>query len=72
MTVERWRQKHRKCKFCKHLKYMSLPMFCIGRGTWCKAKEKIVNDKMPRFLCAVFQLREIENTIAETVKEVTP
>lgn len=51
---------------------MSLPMFCIGRGTWCKAKEKIVNDKMPRFLCAVFQLREIENTIAETVKEVTP
>lgn len=56
MTVAEWRNKHRKCKFCKHLQYLTLPPFCIGRNTWCLAKKKIVNDEVSRMFCRVFEM----------------
>ena len=58
MTVQKWRRKHRRCKFCKHIRYMNMPLNCNGADTWCAAKMKIVNDELPRFFCLVYEVKE--------------
>lgn len=55
MSVTEWRRKHPKCKYCRHLEYMSLPPFCVGRDTWCAAKMAIVNENIPRLFCKVYE-----------------
>lgn len=58
MTVSEWRSRNRKCKFCKHLKYLILPSNCTGKDTLCKAKDKLVNDELPRPFCALFSVKD--------------
>lgn len=58
MTVKEWRRKHPKCRYCVHLKHMTLPQNCIGSDTWCKAKDKDVNENLPRPFCRLFEVRE--------------
>lgn len=57
MTVTEYRNTHRKCKYCQHLHYITLPPFATGPDTWCNAKMTIVNDDIPRPFCKVFQVR---------------
>lgn len=57
MTVKEWRNKHRKCKYCIHLRYMTLPQNCFGDDTWCMAKDKTVNENIPRPFCLLFQVK---------------
>lgn len=59
MTVEEWRKRrrNRKCKFCKHLKYVETPPNYVGPDTWCTAKEKFVSDECPRPFCKVFDVK---------------
>lgn len=61
MTVQEWRNRNRRCKFCRWLQYMTLPPFCMGKDTWCRAKKKIVNDEVPRIFCRLFELKEERN-----------
>lgn len=58
MTVFEWRRKHPKCKYCVHLRHMMFPPYCLGRDTWCNAKEKIVDEDLPRPFCRLFEARE--------------
>lgn len=58
MTTAEWRNKHRRCKYCRHLMHMSLPPFCVGRDTWCSAKMRIVNDEIPRIFCKLFHVKD--------------
>jgi hypothetical protein len=58
MTVIEYRQKHKKCKYCEHICYLSLPPFAIGdKDTYCKAKKKLVNDEIPRPFCKVYSVK---------------
>ena len=61
MNVTEWRNTHRKCKFCAHLRYMTLPPNCMGRDTWCRAKMKTVEDEIPRLFCKLFEVKEDAN-----------
>lgn len=61
MTVYEWRKKNRRCKFCKHIRYLILPPNCIGESTYCKAKDKFVSDEMPRPFCALFSIEKSGN-----------
>ena len=54
MTVNEWRNKHRKCLFCVHCD----TRVSFGCESWCKAKAKMVNDDLPRFFCVLFRLKE--------------
>lgn len=58
MTVKEWRNKHRKCCWCKHLRHMTLPPNCDGNDAWCMAKMKIVNEDLPRPFCELFEVKE--------------
>lgn len=64
MTVDEWRNKHRKCKFCANIKYLTLPPNCIGVDTWCNAKMKTVNDEIPRPFCKLFTSNAKEDSHA--------
>ena len=61
MTVNEWREKHKRCEFCKHMKTSKLyaPPMCFDTDIFeCKAKQKTVHPKVPRPFCRVFQLKE--------------
>ena len=49
--INRWRRRHKKCKFCKHCVPVS-----VLEGN-CLAKDKIVDMKISRPFCSVFQLK---------------
>ena len=51
MTVNEWRNKHRKCLFCVHFNNT-----CWLH--WCRAKMKDVYADHPRPFCRLFQLKE--------------
>ena len=61
MTVNEWRRKHPKCKWCKHCEfvypfqqaYVSCPDYYD-----CNAKDKIVHPNIPRIFCQLFELKE--------------
>lgn len=55
MTVLEWRKKHRRCKFCKHLRDLMMPLNCIGTETLCKAKDKVVIANIPRPFCRLYE-----------------
>ena len=57
--IEKYRQKHKKCKWCKYYKWNSLEqahwITCYGE---CLIKDKIINfDSMIR-LCKYYELKE--------------
>lgn len=59
MTVNEWRNKHRRCKFCKHVQVFDAPPNCLDGDLFeCKAKQKPVHPTVPRPFCRVFQLKE--------------
>lgn len=54
ITVSQWREKHKRCEFCKH---------CFSPNeTWptalCKAKNRIVDSYLNGKFCKVFELKE--------------
>lgn len=54
MTVQEWRNKHRKCDFCKH------ESFSPCGYAYCDAKKKGVFRWLPRPFCRLFELKEGE------------
>lgn len=61
--VLKYRQKHKRCKYCKHLK------FNMGRNTEapfhvCDAKDKVISDcapdmtNVPRLFCMCYEVKE--------------
>lgn len=58
MTVNEWRNKHRRCEFCAYLQRIVQLPGCITDEDWCKAKHKPVHPARPRPFCRVFQLKE--------------
>lgn len=60
MTRNEYRQKHRKCKFCKHLRYVLAPLPYTNYME-CKIKDKIINfPNFTRKFCKCFELKEME------------
>lgn len=63
--VYKYRQKHKRCKYCNHLKYdnsgkrIGIPGFHV-----CKAKDKIIRDmipdmrNVPRWICQCYEVEE--------------
>lgn len=59
MTVNEYRQKHKRCKFCEYCSTKSLLDFMYSQSfTWCVAKKRETNENMGRF-CKVFKLKEL-------------
>lgn len=63
--VMKWRSSplHRKCIFCKHLKFNSVQVWLpIADYYTCQAKDKVISDclpdmtRVPRPLCRLFEL----------------
>ena len=57
--IEKYRSKHKKCKWCKYYKWNSkevgIDLYCYGK---CKLKDKIITfDSIPR-LCKYYELKE--------------
>ena len=52
MTVKEWRNKHRKCDFCKN------EGFSPCGYAYCKAKKKDVARRLPRPFCKLFELED--------------
>ena len=51
--VYKWRKRHKKCLFCRYLKYRDLP---LGSYYICKAKNKIIEVPEMRRICRLFEL----------------
>ncbi len=58
MTVAEYRKKHPKCKYCEHYRFVVPPFPEVSCDGWCKAKEKVVNEDLPRPFCKVFKVKE--------------
>ena len=58
--VDKWRRKHKRCKWCVHHKYVMPPAMCCPSFCECEAKGKIVNDEFPRPFCNLFALKKEE------------
>ena len=50
--VDKWRRKHKKCKWCIYHKHV-VPPFCE-----CVDKDKIINEDIPRPFCRLFALKK--------------
>ena len=56
--VDKWRRKHKKCKWCIYHKRIEPPfMFCPSYSK-CIAKDKIINENIPRSFCSLFALKK--------------
>lgn len=58
--VLRYREKHKKCQYCKHLK-MVVPVIDVPSYQLCCAKEKIIRDCLPdmtsiRRICSCYEV----------------
>lgn len=58
LKIIKWRKKHRRCRFCKFC-YVVPPC----GGTRCKAKDKNVFLRLPRWFCPLYELRHIPDNI---------
>lgn len=58
MTVQQWRNRHRRCYFCKHCKYVMPPYGIAPDYYRCEAKCKIVNENIPRPFCRLFEQKK--------------
>ena len=52
--IIKWRRTHKRCDFCKNLKYLESP--CGGSCFICKAKNKIIRNIKIHRLCGLFEL----------------
>lgn len=56
--IDKWRRKHKKCKWCIYHKRIEPPfMFCPSYSK-CIAKDKIINENIPRSFCSLFALKK--------------
>lgn len=53
--VAKWRRRHKRCAFCRHLEYLSNP--CGISAYKCRAKEKLVYEWLPRPFCGLCELK---------------
>lgn len=58
--VDKWRRKHKKCKWCIYHKFVSPPALCCPVYCECIAKDKIVDENIPRPFCSLFALKKEE------------
>ena len=58
LPVDKWRRKHKKCKWCIYHKYVVPPSMCCPSFCECTAKDKIVNEDVPRPFCSLFALEK--------------
>ena len=56
--VDKWRRKHKKCKWCIYHKFVRPPALCCPVYCECTAKDKIVNENAPRPFCSLFALKK--------------
>ena len=52
--INRWRRIHKRCDFCKNLKYLYNP--CGDSCFICEAKNKIIRNTKIHRLCGLFEL----------------
>lgn len=52
--INRWRRTHKRCDFCKNLKYLYNP--CGDSCFICEAKNKIIRNTKIHRLCGLFEL----------------
>lgn len=64
MTVQQWRNKHRRCAWCSHCEKRTYTEI-VGCGLdyrvprhYCTAKLKTVDHMIPRLFCRVFEQRK--------------
>ena len=58
--VDKWRRKHKKCKWCIYHKYVVPIHVCCPSYCECVAKDKIINEDIPRPFCSLFALKKEE------------
>lgn len=59
MTVNEYRQKHKRCKYCEYYSSKSILVIRYSQPfTWCSAKKRETKESMGRF-CKVFKLKGI-------------
>ena len=58
--VAKWRRKHKKCKWCIYCKHVEPPAMCCPSFCECIAKDKIINEDIPRPFCSLFALKKEE------------
>ena len=56
--VAKWRRKHKKCKWCIYHKHVVPPSMCCPPFCECTAKDKIINEDIPRPFCHLFALEK--------------
>lgn len=58
--VAKWRRKHKKCKWCIYCKHVAPPVMSCPSFCECIAKDKIINEDIPRPFCSLFSLKKEE------------
>lgn len=64
--VKKYRAKHKRCKYCKHLRLLSRYGNPGSDYYWCVAKDKIVGDYCPdmtevsRCFCQCYEVKDDE------------
>ena len=58
--VDKWRRKHKKCKWCIYHRHVVPPFGCCPSFCECVAKDKIINEDIPRPFCRLFALKKEE------------
>lgn len=53
--VTKWRRRHKRCAFCRHIEYLDNP--CGISAYKCRVKEKLVYEWLPRPFCGLYELK---------------
>lgn len=61
--VKKYRERHKKCVYCKHLKLVFPKIDSIPTYFSCMAKRKIIRDELPdmtniRRICSCYEIDE--------------
>lgn len=56
--VDKWRRKHKRCKWCTYCHSVLPADMCCPPFFECTAKDKIVNEDVPRPFCSLFALKK--------------
>lgn len=64
MTVQEWRDRHRRCKWCKYLHVYCNSLLRVGPSYRCRAKQRYVNPDLPRPFCRLFE-QKIEHVLTD-------
>lgn len=56
----KWRKRHPRCRYCKHVHKIYAPISGEDPFYDCRAKDKLVNGDIPRIFCGAFEPKEYE------------